>query len=131
MKAPQACKNCSVRGYSPELCALHSKMLSEEGYQTAHQWLCEHCDGAVGKALAVGACAGALTSVVGLSAACLVGLKGLFETVLAAKVLAGGGVAGAMTGVAIKNGKNGKNGKGSNGSKKRKHFLPPIYLNER
>jgi len=129
MNLSQTCKQCSIRGYSPELCALHNKMLQEENFmQVQRWWSATWGRRAIGKALAVGACAGALTSALGLSAACFVGLKGLAETVLAAKVITGGGIAGAVTSVTLK---KGKNGQGSAGSKKRKHFVPPLYLNER
>jgi hypothetical protein len=127
MKTNNVCKSCSIRGYSPEICSLHHKFMGDgEDGHCSKWWPSEATQKQVGKTLALGACAGLLTSAVGLSAACLFGLKGLCETYLAAKVVVGSGMAGAMTSVAIK--PSAADG-ASKQSKKRKHFVPPLYLN--
>ena len=123
MKINQLCKACSIRGYSPEICALHQKhLVDSEADQGSSWWSSDTKQCKVGKLVALGACAGVLTSALGVSAVCLVGLKGVFETLLAAKVVAGGGVAGAVASVALKS-----EGGSPKLAKKRKHFVPPLY----
>ena len=118
----QQCKVCPIRGYSPEVCALHHKYLNNKKNNACS--LSQNSNKLprkIGTVVALGACAGALTSVFGVSAACLVGLKGLCETMLAAKVVAGGGVAGAVIGVSINPGDD-----PALHAKKRSHFVPPL-----
>jgi len=129
MKHLNDCKQCSIRGYSPEICSLHHKMMPDgDGEPCERWWDFDLSHKKIGKTLALGACAGILTSALGVSAACFIGLKGLCETLIAAKLVAGGGMAGAMAGVAIKKGEDADAAKLS---KKRKHFVPPMYLTER
>lgn len=127
MKMNEVCKACSIRGYSSEICALHHKYMAdcESGQRT--NWLAsESKQLKVGKMVALGACAGVMTSALGVSAACLIGLKGLCETILAAKVVAGGGVAGALANVALKSEKG-----APKKATKRKSFIPPfVFMHE-
>lgn len=128
MKKENPCLTCSLRGYSPELCTLHRKYLKSERYaKRSLDGGSSRMGGKIGKALAFGACAGLVTSSVGLTAACLIGLKGLCETVLATTVVAGAGMAGAVTNVAVTM-RHDEAGP-SKTKPKRKVFLPPMYLN--
>ncbi|MBF0482957.1 MAG: hypothetical protein HQK81_14470 [Desulfovibrionaceae bacterium] len=126
MKKNSDCKSCSIRGYSPELCTLHHKFM-DTGADGRHPiwWPSALTGDKFGKTLAVGACAGVLTSAVGLTAAFLVGVKAAVESAIVAKIVAGAGVAGAMTNAAVKSEKENEMAK----PKKRKHFVPPLYLN--
>jgi molybdopterin biosynthesis enzyme len=58
-----------------------------------------------GKTFVVGACAGVLTSVLGVSVACLVGFKALFGSAVATTVVTGAGAIGGVTNVSLKNGR--------------------------
>lgn len=128
MKHLNECKSCSIRGYSPEICALHHRMMPDGDEEPCPRWWSlNHTQKKVGKTLAIGACAGLLTSALGVSAACLVGLKSVCETIIAAKLVAGGGMAGAITSVAIKKG----DAEAAKQSRKRKHFVPPMSLTGR
>ena len=126
MKKNADCKSCSIRGYSPEFCNLHHKFMDNGGPGQHMSWLPPGLmDNKFSKTLAVGACAGVLTSAVGLTAAFLVGVKAAVESASVAKIVAGAGVAGAMTNAAVNSEKDGALAK----PKKRKHFVPPLYLN--
>ncbi len=126
-KTQQVCKSCSLRGYSPEICTFHHKYMDGKAQKCQH-----HITGnddaqksKLGKILAVGACAGVLTSALGITAACVIGIKGALEAIVAAKVVAGAGMAGAMTNIALKSGDGHEQ---PTTPKKRKHFVPPLYL---
>lgn len=127
MKSSNPCRACPIRGYSPEVCNLHHKYLSKQAKKSCPHWLgLSGKSGMVGKSLALGACVGLATSVAGLAAAGAVGLKAALEMAIMAKVVTGAGMAGAVTNAVVSGGDE-KDCK-KNGSK-RKHFVPPLYLN--
>jgi hypothetical protein len=129
MNQPQECASCSVRGYSTEFCTLHRKFLHEKGYSWMRAWWSSGWKKpSLGKTLAIGACAGLLTSVAGVSAAAAFGVKSLADSLIMAKLVAGGGVAGAMTSVAIDS--EGREDL-KNTAKKRRHFIPPLLVKEK
>ncbi|CAM2057514.1 conserved hypothetical protein [Desulfovibrionales bacterium] len=139
MKKYVKCKSCSLRGYSPEFCTLHHKFMQENDKSNDYMhsnnnyrdrlswWENKIIRDRVGKTLAVGVCTGVFTSAVGLSAACLIGLKAMCETLLAAKVVAGAGMAGAVTSIVV-NSRGGE--EHAKLHKRRKYFVPPIYFND-
>lgn len=129
MNQPQECASCSVRGYSTEFCTLHRKFLHERGYSWMRDWWSSGWKKpSLGKTLAIGACAGLLTSVAGVSAAAAFGVKSLADSLIMAKLVAGGGVAGAMTSVAIDSESRDELKKTV---KKRRCFIPPLVVKEK
>ncbi|BAH77592.1 hypothetical membrane protein [Solidesulfovibrio magneticus RS-1] len=127
MKPENPCKACPIRGYSPEVCNLHHKFMNGDNRLHCPDWL--HLPAKpkkVGKTLAFGACVGLATSFVGLAAAGVVGLKAALEMALVAKVVTGAGMAGAVTNVVVA---GEEETKATKPESKRKHFVPPFYLN--
>ncbi|WP_173080299.1 hypothetical protein [Fundidesulfovibrio magnetotacticus] len=132
MSSKADCLNCAIRGYSPEVCALHLRMAKGGEDMDATTKTCGSCAQGnsrnhLGKTLAAGACVGMVASVAGLGAAVAVGVKGVIETVLAAKLVAGMGIAGAATSAAIKNKADKQDGKG-NGHLG--YSVPILYVKE-
>jgi hypothetical protein len=134
MSSKADCLNCAIRGYSPELCGLHLRMATCDG-QGDDACACpakspngeKSNKSKLTKTLAAGACVGVLTSAVGIGAAVAVGVKGVLEAVIAAKLMAGMGMAGAVTSAAI------KNKKGPQDAKDAKHAgysVPVLYVKE-
>ncbi len=120
-KKKPKCETCEFRGYSSDFCKVHLKKVTEED--------CENCDShrsfrSVGKTAALGAGVGAIAAVVGIGAAPVVGLKAAIGHAVAAKMTAGGGVAGAGVNVARKAVKRKSGAK----QRKKKRLLLPLYL---
>jgi hypothetical protein len=129
------CLNCAIRGYSPEVCSLHLRTAMCNG--GGDEFDCvdgipvaprKKKDAKFTRSLAAGACVGVLTSAVGIGAAVAIGVKGVLEAVIAAKLMAGMGIAGAATSAALKNkdshAKSGKTAKHSG------YSVPTLYVKE-
>ncbi len=120
-KKKPKCDSCEFRGYSSDFCKLHSNKVSAED--------CENCSShrslkSVGRTAALGAGVGAIAAVLGIGAAPVVGLKAAIGHAVAAKMTAGGGVAGAGVNVARKAVKRKSGAK----QRKKKRLLLPLYL---
>ncbi|GFK92329.1 hypothetical protein NNJEOMEG_00153 [Fundidesulfovibrio magnetotacticus] len=102
MKYPSICKSCAYQGYSPEICALHRKHLQKQSGECARAPRPVKGRYVSGTTFVAGVCAGVLTSVVGLSVACLAGVKALCGTAASAKLVTGAGAAGGVTGMTLK-----------------------------
>ncbi|HUV49770.1 MAG TPA: hypothetical protein VMW78_01945 [Anaerolineae bacterium] len=91
------CATCEFRGYSAYVCKLHHKKMTGKECDSRGSLKC------IGKTVAVGAGAGIIASTVGMIAMLpAIGIKTLFAHLLAVKVGAGGGVAGAGVNLARK-----------------------------
>lgn len=115
------CETCEYKGYSPEVCKLHS---SKGGATNEDQCGFDHPLKRVGKTLAFGAGAGVAAAFAGIAVAPVIGLKALLGHAVAAKITAGG-VAGAGVNIARKWKKNSEGP--SRRIRKRKSLLP-MYL---
>lgn len=121
IKGKIKCETCEFRGYSWYFCRMHSRKVTHED--------CEGCRSyrslrRVGKTAALGAGVGAMATVVGIGVVPAVGLKAAIGHVMAAKLTAGGGVAGAGVNVfrKVRRWQSGvKQGK-------KKRILLPLYL---
>lgn len=114
------CDTCEMRGYSAYFCRLHAKITK----QACRNYRSYDSIRRVGKTAALGAGAGVAATVVGIGVAPVLGIKAAIGHVVAAKLTAGGGVAGAWANVcrkAIKGQSEGKPGK-------KKRILLPRYL---
>jgi hypothetical protein len=118
------CETCSLRGYSPDFCKLHQKKISEVDVENCHP---QDFYKRLGKKAALGAGVGVVAATAGIAAVPAVGLKAAIGHALAAKVIAGGGAAGAGIN-AVRGAK--KNRPGAKRAKKRDVLLP-LYLKKR
>lgn len=105
------CDNCTIKGYSFEICKKHLEHLAHEGSSSKKPGLDPQVKSLVGKA-AVGAGIGAGVCLAGMAVAPAIGVKALLGHLIAAKVTGAGGVVGAGANVAL------------NKIKKTKHRLP-------
>ncbi len=112
---PKLCERCELKGYSPDVCKVHAKMIAENNHETFFPKVPLKM---VGKTAAVGAGFGvaATFAVVALPA---VAVKATLGLLMAAKISAGGGVIGAGINVAKKVIKN----KPKNKPKRKKRIL--------
>jgi hypothetical protein len=122
-KKKPKCETCQFRGYSSNFCKLHLQKVSKDD--------CESCNShrtlkSVGKTAAVGAGFGAMATVAGMAAVPAVGLKAIIGHAVAAKIAAGGGVAGAGVNVARQAAKR----KSAAKERKKRRVLLPLYLNK-
>ncbi|MBF0100846.1 MAG: hypothetical protein HQK77_08065 [Desulfobacterales bacterium] len=92
------CDLCTVRGYSPELCRIHTKSFSDckKEKEKSEQSLSAASLKEVGKSAIVGAGVGTMAAVCGLALVPAAALKALFGHVMTVKVTATAGV--GMTG---------------------------------
>jgi hypothetical protein len=81
---------------------LHRKHLQKESGKKQRACHTESKMRISGKTFAFGVCAGVLTSAVGISVACLAGVKALCGTAATAKLVTGAGAAGGVTSMTLK-----------------------------
>jgi hypothetical protein len=114
------CDTCEFRGYSTEVCRFHS---TQDGSCEEPDDTGKHPLKTITKAVAVGAGAGVAVTIAGMTVGPIIGLKAALGHVIAAKITAGSGVAGAGVNVArqLKKGK-------SKAKTKKKPVLLPMYL---
>ena len=115
------CETCPLRGYSPDFCKWHKKKISEVDAKNCHP---QDFYKGLSKKVALGAGVGVIAATAGIVAVPAVGLKAAIGHALAAKVIAGGGAAGA--GINAVRGAR-KNHPGAKRAKKRDVLLP-LYL---
>ncbi len=118
------CETCQLRGYSPDFCKVHQKKITEVDVENCYP---QDFYKRLGKKVALGAGVGVVAATAGIAAVPAVGLKVAIGHALAAKVIAGGGAAGA--GINAVRGA-GKNHPGAKRAKKRDVLLP-LYLKKR
>ena len=88
MKKSQ-CESCEYKGYSPEVCRLHS---SKSSKTDTEKCVLTHPAKRIGKTAALGACAGLIATVVGLAVAPVIGLKAFLLHGAVTNMTAGGAV---------------------------------------
>jgi len=115
------CEECEYRGYSPEVCKFHS---IQDGSCEEMEDSENHPLKTISKAVAVGAGAGLAATVAGIAVGPIIGLKAALGHAVAAKITAGGGVAGAGVNVARKL----KKGTSKTKPARKKQTLLPMYL---
>jgi len=93
------CERCLIRGYSPDLCREHYKMLAKMNHEVS---LPKISMKSVGRTAAIGAGVGTIATGSGLAVLSFVGIKAVVGLVMAAKICAGGGVLGAGVNMAKK-----------------------------
>ena len=118
------CETCQFRGYSPDFCKFHKKEITKLEDGSCHP---QSFYRKMGKKAALGAGVGVVAATAGLAVVPAVGLKAAIGHLLAAKITAGGGAAGAGINV-VRNAR--KNYGGARRYRKR-HVLLPLYLNKR
>lgn len=88
MKRSQ-CETCEYKGYSPEVCRLHSSKSSKASFE---ECIPPHSIKKIGKTAVLGACAGLVATIAGLATAPVIGLKTLLWHGAVTKMTAGGAV---------------------------------------
>lgn len=112
------CETCAYKGYSAYFCKMHMRKATHEdcgSYRLLNR---------MGKAVALGAGVGAMATVVGIGAAPIMGIKAAIGHATAAKLTAGGGMAGAGVNVFRKAWKAKSQGR----QRKKKRVVLPLYL---
>ena len=120
-KKDSQCETCELKGYNPDFCKWHKKKITEIDIKNCRP---QRFYKKVGKTAVLGAGVGVVAATAGLAVVPAVGLKGVIGHVLAAKLTAGSGAAGAGINVARRAKEN------QSGSKqgKKKSVLLPLYL---
>ncbi|MBF0529788.1 MAG: hypothetical protein HQK55_11075 [Deltaproteobacteria bacterium] len=123
--AKSHCDTCEFKGYSLDFCRLHSKHMSES---MGGECRPDQSGKSLGRTIAVGAGAGVLATVAGVTAAPALGLWGAVELAVAIKIGLGAGVAGAVYNAARKKITTQKQSKKDS---PKKSWIPPLYLKGR
>jgi hypothetical protein len=114
------CEACEFRGYSTEVCRLHS---THDGSCKEPDDTSKHPLKTITKAVAVGAGAGVAVTIAGIAVGPIIGLNAVLGHAIAAKIIAGSGVVGAGASVARKLKKGSSKAKAP-----KKRVLLPMYL---